>query len=92
MTTEFQSLSPNSARSVKDFTVAWRPAGGVDYSDANGTVRVDSELLVKPTLGILLYPQSGDLRGMTKTRGDEIVTNIRRALEYLGHRVEICDW
>jgi hypothetical protein len=59
----------------------------VDYIDANGTVRVDSEVLVKPP-GILVYPQSSGLKTMTDGRAEEVLRDVIRALEYLGHRVE----
>lgn len=85
--TEFQKVGPNRALSTKGFSVVLHPAGGVEYSDASGQVHVDSELVVKP-LGVLLYPQSGDLKGMPATRAEEVLRNITRALEYLGHRVE----
>jgi hypothetical protein len=87
MNTEFQEVGPNSAKSDKGFTVTWRPSGGVDYSDADGTVRVDSELLVKP-LRILVYPRSGGLKTMTDGRAEEVLLNVISALEYLGHQVE----
>jgi hypothetical protein len=85
--TEFQKVGSNSAKSDEGFTVTWRPAGGVDYSDAGGTVRVDSELLVKP-LRILVYPRSGGLKTMTDSRAEEVLVNVISALEYLGHQVE----
>jgi hypothetical protein len=84
---EFQKVVSNSAKSDKGFTVTWRPSGGVDYSDADGTVRVDSELLVKPSR-ILVYPRSGGLKTMTEGRAEEVLTNVIRALEFLGHQVE----
>jgi hypothetical protein len=87
MNSEFQKVGPNSAKSDKGFTVTWRPAGGVDYSDENGTVRVDSELLVKPSR-VLVYPRSGGLKTMTDGRADEILMDVISALEYLGHQVE----
>jgi hypothetical protein len=87
MKPRFQKAAPNSAKSDEGFTVTWRPSGGVDYSDANGTVRVDSELLVKPSR-VLVYPRSGDLKTMTDGRAEEILGNVIKALEYLGHRVE----
>ena len=86
---EFQKLGPNSAKSAKGFTVIFRPTGGVEYSDASGTIHVDSELLVKPSLGILLYPQSKGFRGVTGSRVEEVLANIAGALEYLANRVEI---
>jgi hypothetical protein len=87
MNTEFQKVGSNSAKSDKGFTVTWRPPGGVDYSDAGGTVRADSELLVKP-LRILVYPRSGGLKTMTDGRAEEVLMNVISALEYLGHQVE----
>jgi hypothetical protein len=87
MTTEFQRVGANCATSDKGFTVTWRPSGGVDYSDEGGTVRVDSELLVKPSR-ILVYPRSGGLKTMTEGRAEEVLMNVISALEYLGHQVE----
>jgi hypothetical protein len=87
MDPEFQKVGPNSAKSDKGFTVTWRPSGGVDYSDANGTIRVDSELLVKPSR-ILVYPRSVGLESMTDGRAEEVLRDVMRALEYLGHQVE----
>ena len=87
MNSEFQKIGPNIARSGKGFTVTWRPSGGVDYADAKGTVRVDSELLVKPSR-VLVYPRSGGLKAMTDDRAEEVLMDVIRALEYLGHEVE----
>ncbi len=74
--------------STKGFTVTFHPRGGVDYTDASGTIRVDTELHVKP-LKLRLYRESSSLRKMASARADEILVNIKRALEYLGHPVEI---
>jgi hypothetical protein len=87
MNEEFKKIGSNGAKSDRGFTVTWRPAGGVDYSGQAGTVRVDSELLVKP-LRILVYPRSGGLKAMTEDRAEEVLTNVIRALEFLGHQVE----
>jgi len=87
MNPEFKKVGVNSANSDKGFTVTWRPSGGVDYSDANGTVRVDSELLVKPSR-ILVYPRSGGLKTMTDGRAEDVIRDVIRALEFLGHQVE----
>jgi hypothetical protein len=86
---EFQSTTPNTATSTSGFSVQWIPHGGVLYQDAAGQVRIDSELLVKPSLGILLYPGSGGLRNMSKSQSEMVLSNVKKALEYLGHRVEI---
>jgi hypothetical protein len=87
MNTEFQRAGPNSAKSEKGFTVTWRPSGGVDYADEAGTVRVDSEMLVKPSR-ILVYPRSGGLKTLTDERAEAVLKNVVRALEFLGHQVE----
>jgi hypothetical protein len=87
MNSEFQKVGPNSAKSERGFTVTWRPSGGVDYSDPNGTIRVDSELLLKPSR-ILVYAQSGGLKTMTDVRAEQVLMNVISALEFLGHQVE----
>jgi hypothetical protein len=51
-------MGPNSAKSDKKFSVTWLPSGGVDYSDTNGTIRVDSEVLARPPR-MLVYPRRG---------------------------------
>ncbi len=84
----FQKVGPNSAKSDEGFIVTWLPSGGVDYSDASGTVRVDSELLLKPSR-ILLYPRSGSLKTMNDHRAGEVLSSVIRGLEFLGHQVEV---
>jgi hypothetical protein len=88
MSTEFEKVGPNNAKSARGFGVVWRPLGGVEYTDANGTIEVVSELLEKP-LRLLVYRGSAALRTMPDNQAEEIVGNIVRALEYLGHQVEI---
>lgn len=87
MSSEFRTIGPNSAESNKGFTVTWRPSGGVDYTDASGTVRIDSEVLAKPPR-ILVYPKSGGLKTIDDARAEEILKDVMRAVEYLGHQVE----
>jgi hypothetical protein len=87
MNEEFKKIGSNSAKSDRGFTVTWLPSGGVDYSDRASTVRVDSELLVKPSR-ILVYPRSGGLKAMTENRAEEVLTNFISALDFLGHLVE----
>jgi len=87
MSAEFRTIGPNCAASNNGFTVKWRPSGGVDYTDAGGTVRIDSEVLAKPPK-ILVYPISGGLRTMDDARAEEILKDVIRAVEYLGHQVE----
>jgi hypothetical protein len=89
MSTEFIKIGPNMARSAQGFTVVFHPPAGVDYSDASGSkIRIDTELYVGP-LRHVLYAKSKDLRGVTSPRADEILANIQRAMEYLGHPAEI---
>jgi hypothetical protein len=50
--------------------------------------RVDTELYVKP-LRIAIYRESRSLKMVDGARTDEILTNIVRALAFLGHPTEI---
>ncbi len=54
---EFSKVGPNQASSTMGFKVIFHPAGGVDYIDAAGVTRIDSELYVKP-LRIAIYRES----------------------------------
>ncbi|HEY2782364.1 MAG TPA: hypothetical protein VGN12_14255 [Pirellulales bacterium] len=84
LSAEFSSATPNRASSTKGFTVIFHPAGGVDYADAIDVARVDSELYVKP-LRVALYRESKSLQKLTASRANEILTNIVRAMAFLGH-------
>ena len=89
MSAEFVILAPDVARSAKGFTVVFHPAGGVDYSDGiSGTIRIATELYQKP-LRHVVYRNSTDLAGMTASRAEEILENVKRAIEFLGRPVEI---
>ena len=89
MNSEFEKLGPDIARSAKGFTVAFRPQWGVEYSDTEGKkIRVDSEMLVKP-FRHGLYAKSKDLRSMTSPEADEILSNIQRAMQFLGRATEV---
>jgi hypothetical protein len=90
MAEEFRKTAANTVVSSNGFTVQWIPHGGICYEDASGELRIDSELLVKPHR-VLLYPQSASLRDMSKSRQKELLTNVRKALEYMGHQVELWD-
>jgi hypothetical protein len=59
----------------------------VDYSDEQGSIRVDAEYMLKP-FRIAVYVRSGDLRTMEGDRVEKIVGNVVRALEFMGHQVE----
>jgi hypothetical protein len=84
MSAEFTTIGPRAARSLQGFTVVFDPSGTVHYSDASDSkVRVDAELHVKPERWVL-YANSKDLRNITGSRADEILANIRRAMEYFG--------
>jgi hypothetical protein len=74
---------------VEGFTLAFDIMGGVEYSDAIGTTNVDSETLnTPPPYLIALYTKSVGLKDMPASRAEEILSNITRALEYLGYRVQ----
>jgi hypothetical protein len=86
MCEEFQKAGIDTVTSTKGFTVEIRFAGGIIYRDAAGRVDIDSEWLAKP-LGIVLYKRGpSDIQG---SRLDSVISNAVRALEYLGHRVEV---
>ena len=89
MGTEFVKLAPGVARSNRGFTVVVHPEGGVDYSDAiHGNIRVATELFHEP-LRYMVYGNSRDLRGMAASRTEEILANVKRAMEFLGRPAEI---
>jgi hypothetical protein len=85
---EFSKIGPNQASSTMGFKVIFHPAGGVDYMDAAGVMRIDSELYVKP-LRIAIYSQSRSLKNLDSSRANEILANTVRALAFLGHPTEI---
>jgi len=93
MSEEFKKIGPNTATSENGFTVEVKVAGGVVYRENNGENFISSEWLVEPPkLGIILYKGDSGNKGFNKMEQshiDNIFSNVKRALEYLGHRVEI---
>jgi hypothetical protein len=85
---EFSKVGPNQASSTMGFKVIFHPAGGVNYMDAAGVTRIDTELYVKP-LRIAIYRESRSLKRLDDSQANEILTNIVRALAFLGHSNEI---
>jgi hypothetical protein len=73
---------------MRGFTVQWIPHGGIVYEDISGHLRIDSELLVKPHR-LLVYRNSGSLRGASSERQEQVLSDVGRALEFMGHQVEI---
>lgn len=88
MSEEFKKAGVNTVTSSNGFTVQVKPMGGVLYRDANGEVKIDSEWLVKPPR-ILLYKNKKSFDKMEQSLFDNMFSNVAKALEYLGHRVEI---
>jgi hypothetical protein len=91
MNEEFRKTGTNTVTSTKGFTVEVKPAGGVLYRDANVQAEIDSEWVVKPA-GIILYKGSFGNKGFSEigqSQIDDIFSNTARALEHLGHRVEV---
>jgi hypothetical protein len=88
MSEEFKKTGVNTVTSEKGFTVEVKFAGGVLYRDSNGEVKIDSEWLAKPP-GILLYKNKKRFDKMQQSLFDDMFSNVAKALEYLGHRVEI---
>lgn len=88
MSEEFKKIGVNTVTSENGFTVQVRPMGGVLYRDANGEFKIDSEWLVKPPR-ILLYKSKRSIDKMEQAIFDNMFINVTRALEFLGHQVEI---
>ena len=86
MSDEFTKTSVNTVTSSAGFTIQVKPMGGVLYRESNLEIEIDSEWLVKPPR-ILLYKKGFD--NIDQSRVDSMFVNVSRALEYLGHRVEI---
>jgi len=66
----------------------FHPAGGLDYVKAGDVMRVDTELFVKP-LRIAIYRESRSLKALDGSRADEIITDVVRAMAFLGHATEV---
>lgn len=89
MSTEFVKLAPDVARSNRGFTVVVHPEGGVEYSDSiSGRIGVATELFHHP-VRYMVYRNSEGLRGVASSRQDEILANVKRAMEFLGRPAEI---
>ena len=86
MSEKFKRVGVNIAVSSKGFTVQVKPMGGVLYRKADNEIEIDSEWLVKPPR-ILLYKAGFDQ--LEPSRVDSMFSDVARALEYLGHKVEI---
>jgi hypothetical protein len=89
MSAEFTKLGPDTTRSAQGFTVVFHPQGGVDYTDGGSKTRVDTELYVTPSRRHVLYANSQALRGLSSSQAAQILANIKRAMEFLGHPTEI---
>jgi hypothetical protein len=67
--------------------------GGVVYRDAGGENYINSEWLVDPPgLGIIRYKGAPGNKGFDKvdqSRVDAIFSDVTRALEYLGYKVQV---
>ena len=85
---EFSRIGPNHASSTTGFTIIFHPAGGLDYVRAGDVMRVDTELYVKP-LSIAIYRESRSLKELEGSRANEIITDVVRAMAFLGHATEV---
>jgi hypothetical protein len=85
---EFSRIGPNHASSTKGFTIIFHPAGGLDYVRAGDIMRVETELYVKP-LRIAIYRESRSLKELDGSRANEIITDVVRAMAFLGHATEV---
>jgi hypothetical protein len=86
MRNEFKTTGINTAISTNGFTVQAMFAR-ISYDDAAGKIEIYAEWLGSPT-GVVLYKRSLD--GMSTSRIDIVLSNVTRALKYMGHQVEIC--
>ena len=75
----------NTAVSSGGFTVEARFAE-VTYDDEAGHVEIYVEWGGTPT-EVIVYKRS--LNGMSVSRVETVLSNVTRALKYLGHRVEV---
>jgi len=82
---EFNRTGVNAVSSSQGFTVEARFAE-ICYDDAVGHVAIYAEWGGSPT-EVLLSKRSLDR--MATSRADTVLSNVTRALEYLGHRVEV---
>lgn len=85
MKEEFKRADTNTVTSSIGFTVQARFAA-VLYDDSLGHVEIYAEWGGDPT-EVILYRRS--LNGMSVSRVDTVLSNVTRAMEYLGHRVQI---
>ena len=85
---EFSKIAPDHASSAKGFAVIFYPAGGLDYLDSHGVIRVDTELYVKPYRWAI-YRESRGLKERVGSQTDEILTNIVRAMAFLGRATQL---
>jgi hypothetical protein len=86
MAEEFKKTGMNTVASANGFIVEVKLAGGVIYRDDQGETRIDSEWSVNPH-GIVLYTRG--FEKVTRARFDTIFSNVTRALEYMGHPVQV---
>gem|GEM_PF-4616912 len=93
MSEEFRKSGANRVTSSNGFAAEAKLTGGVEYRDDRGEALIRSEWLVEPpNFGIVLYKNDPGNKGFDKideSRVDTIFSNVTRALEYLGHRVQV---
>jgi hypothetical protein len=85
MTEEFQNIGVNAVESTSGFTVEIHFTKGVIYADPQGQAVVPYEWLVNP-FRILLYHPKGSL---PPERVSAVLSNATKALEFMGHRIEL---
>jgi hypothetical protein len=85
---EFHRTGISSAKSAHGFTVALAMKW-LEYTDANDTVRMDTESLWGPKNLVVYAKGNIDMKAMSADRAREVMSNIMRALEFLGKRVKL---
>jgi len=84
-TSEF-TFSQGVVTSVNGFTIRRDIGGRVIYRDGGQEIRINSEFLASPH-GIILYGKKSQRLSDLQQRG--ILSNVVRALEYMGYPVEL---
>jgi hypothetical protein len=86
---DFVRVSPNHAENRHaGYSVRYLAPNTAVYQDQHETVNVYVELMGKPS-GLILYADSGDLKGRKDGKAEQILQSVRSALEFLDIYVEV---
>jgi hypothetical protein len=94
MSDEFTKTAKNAVVSKEGFSVEVKFAGGVVYREGDEEISIDTEWLVKPAFGMVIYKDSHankGLEGKDQAQTDAVFDKIIRALQFMGYRIEVDD-